>query len=223
MNIRQSFHIYKIIEDFSKQFISFDYSPEYRIFNGYYLSHKQVENILEENGELIKALYEKNETKIKEILNKDDILIDEFESAQTEENIKNKKNKEAPLPIQARYVLKGFNYLRINEKQSNKDLLINQLNKRAFKESVFPQITKMALSFENTDFYNNAILALYSCSTKEQYMLFYKLLAYYFRINKNEEYKENALTVARFFEEDIDIDIKLINKVDSYIKDKATL
>ena len=34
MTNRQSFHIYKIIEDFSKNFISFDYSPKFRLFKG---------------------------------------------------------------------------------------------------------------------------------------------------------------------------------------------
>ena len=221
MTNRQSFHIYKIIEDFSKNFISFDYSPKFRLFKGYYLSKKQVEKILEENGKFIKALYDNDDSFIKNILNQEEINIDEFDSAQTEENINNKNNKEAPLPIQARYVLKGYYYLKTNANITLKKELINTLNKKAFNNSIFPQIIKLALDFENPTFYFNATLALECCTTKEQYMLYYKLLAYYFRLNNLDEYKELCITASKLFEESFDFDLEILNKIDTYVKEKA--
>jgi len=220
MNNRQSFHIYKILEDFSKEYISFEYSPEFKVFKNYYLSHKEIKSILEENSKLISALYEKNETTINYILNKDDIKIDEFTNAQIEENIKKKNNKEAPLPIQARYVLKAYNLLRINASIEEKNNLIKHLEKNAFKDSVFPQITKMALSFETNCFFKNSKIAQQCCSTKEQYMLFYKLLAYYFRINNNDDYKEICLSISKSFLSNNELDMDLLNKVDAYINEK---
>ncbi len=223
MTNRQSFHIYKIIEDFSKSFISFEYSPKFTVFKGYYLSKKQIEKILEDNGKFIKALYDNDDTFIKNILNEEDIIIDEFDSAQTEENINKKNIKEAPLPLQARYVLKGYYYLKTNANNSIKNELINTLNKKAFNNSVFPQIIKMALDFENPSFYLNAQKAIESCSTKEQYMLYYKILAYYFRLNKVDNYKEIAIKASNCFENDEDFDLEIINKIDTFIKNKAVI
>lgn len=222
MTNRQSFHIYKILEDFSKEFISFDYTPKFQLIKNYYLSKNDINNILKENSKLIQALYNRDENIIYSILKKNDFDIKDFTSAQTEENINIKNCKQTPLPIQARYVLKGYNYLRINEVKEKKDKLIETFNSRAFDNSVFPQITKMALSFENKSFFLSSSIALKTCSTKEQYMLFYKLLAYYFRLNNEINLNTVCLSISNSFANSSNnVDIESINKIDAILIEKA--
>lgn len=211
MRNRESFHIYKLFEEYSKKYLSFDYSPKFYLPKNYYLKLNDVENILKENSILIKAMYDGDEATIKEIVTKEDIIVDDFQQAQIDGNKSDKKLNITPLPIQARYVLKGWNALRIND--INKDYLISIFNKKAFNKSPFPQLTKMGLAFEKEDFKKIALNTLDCLKTTDQYSLFYTLLAYYYRINKNSLIKEDCLTLSKLYENNLKIDENLINKI----------
>ena len=72
MKNRESFRIYKILEDYSKEFISFEYSPEFKLPTNYHLLYDDINNILVENSKLIKSLYSRDEDVVSLILNKED-------------------------------------------------------------------------------------------------------------------------------------------------------
>ncbi len=225
MTSRQFYHIYKILEEYSKLFISFDYTPEFTIHKNYYLSYNDINKILKENQLLINALYDKNETTIKQILKKEDIIIDEFNDAQIESESKKKSTllKKTPLPIQARYVLKAWNMIRLFENQEKRKSMINTFNKKAFNNSFFPQITKMALAFDLPIFSKYAVEAQNCAKSNEQLILFYSLITYYFRINKKQELQEKAILLEKAYKEN---NLRLQeekNIINEYFKNKAIL
>ncbi|NCD05500.1 MAG: hypothetical protein EOL97_05225 [Spirochaetia bacterium] len=225
MTSRQFYHIYKILEDYSKLFISFDYTPEFIIHKNYYLSYNDINNILKENQLLINALYNKNETEINQILKKEDIIIDEFNDAQIENESKKTFPllKKTPLPIQARYVLKAWNMIRLFENQEKRKSMINTFNKKAFNNSFFPQITKMALAFDLPIFSKYALESQNCAKSNEQLILFYSLITYYFRINKNQELQEKAILLEKAYKEN-NLNLKEErNIIKEYLKNKAIL
>lgn len=225
MTSRQFYHIYKILEDYSKLYISFDYTPEFIIHKNYYLSYKDINNILKENQLLINALYEKNESLINEILNKEDIIIDDFNDAQIEKELKITIPllKKTPLPIQARYVLKAWNMLRIFANQDNREKMIKIFNKKAFNNSFFPQITKMALAFDLPIFSTYALEAQDCAKSNEQLILFYSLISYYLRITDNSSLQEKAISLVKAYKEN-DSSLKEEKKIiDNFLKNEAIL
>ncbi len=211
MRNRESFHIYKLFEEYSKKYLSFDYSPKFYLDKNYYLKLNDVKNILKDNARLIKAMYDGDEATIGEIVKKKDILVDNFEGAQIDGNQSKKKLNITPLPIQARYVLKGWNNLRIND--LNRENLISIFSKKAFDKSPFPQLTKMGLAFEKEDFKDVALNTLECLITEDQYSLFYSLLAYYYRINQNTAIKDTCLTLSKLYENKLQVDEKLITNI----------
>ncbi|MGD1819004.1 MAG: hypothetical protein ACPKOI_03885 [Pleomorphochaeta sp.] len=221
MNNHQAFHLYKIFEDYSKEFLSFNYSPEYKLYKSYYLRKRDVENILEENSLFINALYEKDENTIKSITSKKEIEINEFLIGQNEKTNHENIERVTPLPLQARFVLIGWNYLRINIDEENRNNFILTLDKKAFNTSFFPQVTKMALAFDNKYFYNYCLDTLECTYQINQYYLFFKILAYYFRINKIDEYKNYCLDLMNSYKNKSAIDDAILNKVKDFIIKKA--
>jgi hypothetical protein len=213
MNIRQSFHLYKILEDFAKMRISFEYSPKYILPKTYYLSYKDVKNILKDNTKLIQALYKRDEKIIQSILNQSEININEFEMAQIDDDLLDDKenSNRTPLPIQARFVLTAWNMLRINALIKEKDKMLLTLNKKAFKGSFFPQITKMALAFENTSFKNMALETLNISNINQELYLFYSILAYYFRINGLQKQKEICSILSKQYLNKVKIEEEVAN------------
>lgn len=220
MNIREAFHIYKILEDYSKKYIAFDYTPKFRIPLNYYLSYQEINSILSENSTLIQALYNRDESEISNILKCEDILIDEFDSAQIDENTykDNKGIKATPLPIQARYVLKAWNLIRINGSKNDKLKLIETFNKKAFNLSFFPQITKMCLAFEEDSFCQIAIEVFKIMKEKEQFFLYYKILAYYFRLKKIASLKDKAIEISYQYLNNLDTNKQIIYEIYSYLE-----
>ena len=222
MNIRESFHLYKILEDYSKKYIAFDYTPKFKIPKNYYLSYNDINNILRENAKLIEDLYKRDESSISKIINCEDINIDEFDAAQIDETpyIDNKKLKATPLPIQARYVLKAWNLIRINAKKEDKLKMIKIFDKKAFNLSFFPQITKMCLSFEENSFYQVAIEVFNLMKEKNQFYLYYKILSYYFRLNKIDNLKEKAMTLSSSYLNNLEVDKKVADDIYKYFENK---
>lgn len=222
MTLRQYFNLYRIFEDYSKKYISFEYTPTFILPTSFCLTEKDIRALLDENGKLIKAMYNRDETTINSILNKPFPPFLEFKFAQISEEdaiylkIDSKKVSQGlPLPIQARFVLKGWALLREQSSEDEKEKLINILKNDAFNNSFYPQITKMALSFEKEDFKRQAIKAL-NCSTRsDTFYLFYKVLGYYYRLKKDEVNQENCRIISTSYLNNDIIDeekIDLLNK-----------
>ena len=193
MTFRNYYHIYQILEEYSKEYISFEYTPEFILDKTYPLSKLDIDNILKDNGLLIKALYDKDEKKINTILLNTLPPTGNYYFAQLGEEDAIATNKDPnrmmsglPLPIQARYVLTAWNAIRIgNIEEITK--LTDLLKQEAFKGSLYTQITLMALSF-NSDCFNDIAINTYSTLTRaDAYCLYYKLLSYYFRIKDNKD------------------------------------
>lgn len=164
-----------------------------------------------ENSKLIKSLYSRDEDAVSLILNKEDILIEVFTSAQIDgEDIKS--SNKTPLPIQARYVLKAWNLVRLNASMVEKEKYINFFNKKAFDKSFFPQISKMCLAFDNESFRTYALDAYNSIKSNDQSFLFYKILAYYFRLKDLNNLKVNCISLSKSY--------KNKSKVDNIKKDE---
>jgi hypothetical protein len=196
MTLRNYFHIYQILEEYSKEYISFEYTPEFILDKTYPLSKLDIDNILKNNGLLTKALYEKDEKKINSILMETSLPpMGNYCFAQLgeEDSIALDKNPDLmmgglPLPIQARYVLASWNALRIGNNEEIKRLS-NLLKEKAFKGSLYTQITLMALSFDSSLFNAIAINAYNTLTRSDTYYLYYKILSYYFRLKGNKELK----------------------------------
>lgn len=196
MTLRNYYHIYQIFEEYSKQYISFEYSPEYILDTNYELSKSNIDEILKNNGLLIKALYKQDENTIKSILCDNELPpIGNYSFAQLgeEDAITLDKDpklmkKGLPLPVQARYVLTSWNALRKgNEEDINR--LSELLKADAFKGSLYTQLTLMALSFNSKEFNKIAIDAYKTLTRNDTFYLYYKLLSYYFRLKPNKELK----------------------------------
>ena len=79
----------------------------------------------------------------------------------------------------------------------------------------------MALAFDNKYFYNYCLDTLECTYQINQYYLFFKILAYYFRINKIDEYKNYCLDLMNSYKNKSDIDDEILNKVKDFIIKKA--
>lgn len=195
MTFRNYFHIYQILEEYSKEYISFEYTPEFILDKTYPLSKSDINNILKNNGLLTKALYDKDEKTINNILLNKLPPTGNYCFAQLGEEdaialnkIPNLMMSGLPLPIQARYVLTSWNALRLG-KDEEITKLSNLLKQEAFKGSLYTQITLMALRF-NSDSFNDIAIKAYNTLTRDDtYCLYYKLLSYYFRLKDNRKLK----------------------------------
>jgi hypothetical protein len=196
MTLRNYYHIYQIFEDYSKQYISFEYTPEYVLDTNYKLSKNDIDEILKNNGLLIKALYKQDENSIKSILSDNELPpIGNYSFAQLGDEDALSLNKDPklmkkglPLPVQARYVLTAWNALRTgNEKEIIR--LSKLLKANAFKGSLYTQLTLMALSFNSRDFNTIATDAYKTLTRDDTFYLYFKLLSYYFRLKSNKELK----------------------------------
>jgi hypothetical protein len=196
MTLRNYYHIYQIFEDYSKQYISFEYTPEYVLDTNYELSKNDIDVILNNNGLLIKALYKQDENTINSILSDNELPpIGNYTFAQLGEEDALELNKDPelmkkglPLPVQARYVLTAWNALRTgNEKEIIR--LSKLIKANAFKGSLYTQLTLMTLNFNYDDFNKLAIDAYKTLTRNDTFYLYYKLLSYYFRLRSNKELK----------------------------------
>lgn len=225
MTVRNYFHIYQILEKYSKEFISFEYSPEFILIQNYPLSKKEINRILKNNGLLIKALYERDENQINEILSNPSTLpYNNYSYAQLSEQdaLFQNKNPEVmkkglPLPIQARYVLKAWNAIRKADINTMEELS-TILNNKAFSGSLYTQITLMALNFNRATFNSIALETNNTLTTKESFYLYYKLLAYYYRIKNNKELKDICNSLAKNYINNLEINSENIEAIRRNLK-----
>lgn len=212
MTLRNYYHIYQILEEYSKNHISFEYTPEFNLEKNYPLSILEIDTVLKNNGLLIKALYNKDENEVHDILLNNQLPpVGNYLFAQLskEDAILLQKSPDEmkcglPLPIQARYVLASWNALRNgNSEEINK--LSTVLKQEAFKGSLYTQITLMALSFD-CDCFNKIAINTYKTLTKsETYFLYYKILSYYFRLTENKKLKEACISLSKSYKNNLPI------------------
>ncbi|MBK5202075.1 MAG: hypothetical protein JJE21_11185 [Spirochaetaceae bacterium] len=196
MQTREAVHLFRIFEDYSKQHIDFSISSAFTVPEDYYLSKKDINDILKENGNLIKAMYARDEGLINKILQKDLFNIDIFDQAQIgdDERLREiktlKRNSYAtPLPIQARYVLFAWNQLRVaNLDEIN--TLITTLDNKAFLFSFYTKITQMALSIDSPSFNRIAKECYDTLDALPSFYLYFSLLSYHYRLIDNQEYRK---------------------------------
>lgn len=220
MTFRNYYHIYQILEEYSKQYISFEYTPKFTLDSSYQLSKEDIDIILKNNGLLIKAFYKNDEKTINDILKDSQLpILGNYEYAQLGEEDAIALNKDPilmqkglPLPVQARYVLVAWNALRTGDKEMISHLS-NKLNKKAFKGSLYTAITLLAMSFDSDDFNKIATNAYYTLTRDDTFSLYYKLLAYYFRLNDKKELKTLCNSLSKNYTKGIqpnDDDVNLI-------------
>lgn len=196
MQKRVAVHLFRMFEDYSKQYIDFSITSDFILPKNYYLNKKDIYDILKENSVLIKAIYNRDEGLINKILQKDLFNIDIFDQAQIgdDENSRviknNKKNSYAtPLPLQARYVLFAWNQLRVaNLEEINS--LITTFNKKAFYSSFYIKITQMALSMETSNFPEIANQCFNTLESLPTYALYFSILSYHYRLENNNELRK---------------------------------
>ncbi len=225
MQRREAVHLFRMFEDFSKEFIDFSITSKFKLPNNFYLSQKDVYDILEENSLLIKAMYNRDEGLISKILEKELFDVDIFDRAQIADNSEDSDNldpeiNETPLPLQARYVLYAWNQLRIAN-LNEIDNLIDVFDKSAFSSSFYTNITQMALSVGNPRF-NEIALKCYDCLTSwVDYYFYYSLLSYSYRLKKNKELRILCNTISSNYREQKSNDEKYIKIISDDLMGKV--
>lgn len=206
MKPRQYFHLFRILEDYAQDYISFEDSPRFILPKDYPLTEKEVRDVLFQNGMLIQAMYRRDENTILTLLENDLPPFDNYTYAQLSKDDAFHLGLDpaqmahgTPLPVQARYVLLSWNALRTaNEKEMNNLLLL--LQSPAFTNSLYVALTKMVLSVGSSSFASDAVAVEKLLHRDDLYEVYYKLLSYVFRIEKKSELSTLCNTLAQFYQ-----------------------
>lgn len=215
MQKRVAVHLFRMFEDYSKQYIDFSITPDFTIPENFYLSKKDIYEILKENSVLINSIYSRDEGIINKILFKELFNIDIFEKAQIDE-MKNNSVKLTPLPLQARYVLYAWNQLRIAN-LNEITALIQTFEKKAFSGSFYTKITQMALSMQSPYFFKIARECYNTLETPSTYTLYYSILSYHFRLEGNNEYREICNKLCDDLKNNRDINENQVTIINNYL------
>jgi hypothetical protein len=223
MKERNYFHIYQILEEYSKTYISFEDSPEYELNKDYAITNIEVGLILATNYSLINAMVAKRDYLVDKILKEELPPFEPYTFAQLSENDAKLLNKDPdemkhglPLPIQARYVLLSWNAMRTGNLKKIEELR-SYLQQSAFDGSFYTQTTLMAMSFDEPNFKEIVLKTHATLTRNDTYSLFYSLLTYYYRVNGNMELKKDCIYMAQSYREDSAVNKELESKILSNI------
>ena len=205
MKPRQYFHLFRILEDYAKDYISFEDSPRFILPKDYPLTVKEVRDVLFQNGMLIQAMYRRDEDTILTLLENDLPPFDNYTYAQLSKDDALHIGLDpaqmaygTPLPVQARYVLLSWNALRTANEKEMKDLL-RLLQSPAFTNSLYVSLTKMVLSVGSSSFASAAVAVEKLLHRDDLYEVYYKLLSYVFRIEKKSDLSSLCTTIAQLY------------------------